>query len=169
VSRHDGDGGKDLRVLDAVVAVREHPEWFFRRARFNVPEMVAMLVDEARLSGAVSVWPETRGDWVLVRADVDWLKGDLNAFQRPVSYPEAGQNSSRVEVVLTAFCRGVITKAGHLTSRLIVPQSEREPDLDHESSDGRVIAFLPPESAEVPPYRGEPSVMDGIHSYLEKV
>jgi len=48
-------------------------------------------------------------DWVAVSADMDWLSSDVASFFAPVTYLEGGPNSSRVEVVLTAFCDAVVT------------------------------------------------------------
>src|SRR5262245_24015718 len=96
-------------ALDALATVRRHPEWFFRDGQFNSDEVLVMLANEAIRGGATAVGFNSGGPWLVVAADQDWLDGDVAAFFRPLSYAEGGQNSTRVEVALTAFCPAVVT------------------------------------------------------------
>jgi hypothetical protein len=140
--------GSRARTLDAVRTVRSHPEWFFRTAEFDTTELISLLVEEATRAGARHVEVRHEDEWFGVTADTDWLAGDLAAFFAPLSYPEGGRNSSRVEVALTAFCDGVVTGAnGGVLHE--VKSSRESPHHDlrfpwETPTEGRLVAFLPP-------------------------
>jgi hypothetical protein len=124
-----------------------HPEWFFRSGRFDTEELISLLVEEAARGGASAVDIRRQGAWVTIAADVDWLAGDVAPFFAPLSYPEGGRNSSRVEVVLTAFCDAVVTFAGDIifevkSSAEVPAHTQVVPEVG--PTQGRAIAFLPP-------------------------
>jgi hypothetical protein len=135
-----------------VQTVRRHPEWYFRSGRFDSSEAISLLVEEATRAGATSVEVRRQVDWTSVSADVDWLLNDVAAFFAPVSYPEGGRNSARVEVALTAFCDAVVTATA--AGVFEVSSAPEGSAVDREllvvsGSHGRTVAFLPPREARI--------------------
>lgn len=132
--------------MDAIQVVSRHPEWYFRSGQFDAEELVSLLVQEALRGGASAVDFRRLGDWMKFEADVDWLKGDVAAFFAPLSYHEGGRNSSRVEVVLTAFCEAVVTVADTVfevkSSAEVAAHTSDLPEIGPVK--GRAIIFLPP-------------------------
>lgn len=134
-------------ALNPLDAVSGHPRWYFSEGKFDVNELVARLVDEAMRAGAQCVQVRREGDWISVSADQDWLQGDLTPFYAPVSYPEGGPNSSRVEVALTAFCDAVITDDGRDHYFEVKSWSEGQAPITEAllpPDIRRMVAFLPP-------------------------
>lgn len=193
-NRETGSGTRDLdnvepavRILDAVNAVRRHPEWFFRGPSFDTEEVVGLLTSEALRGGATVVTVTKAGPWVSLLADRDWLNGDLAAFHAPQRYSAGGRNSARVEVALTAFCRAVVT-----VSRAEVVEISSEPGIDawpnnHDiDAPGRLVAFVPPAEVASDPSQelgegasrrvglrlvqgeGERSITSAVNSFLSK-
>jgi hypothetical protein len=186
----DSDRPPDIRGLDAVETVSRHPQWYFRKGEFDLDELVAHLVEEATRAGARSVYVRRDGDWISVSADQDWLGGDVAAFFAPMSYPEGGPNSARVEVALTAFCDAVVTaEGGDRFYQVKSPPEDRAGelvDLLRPPEIGRMVAFLPPaawgtedeepiaESAYRPGLRlvqgeGEARITSAVQSFVRKV
>src|SRR6266566_8367628 len=94
----------ELQVVDPIEGVRRLESQIHWGNGFSAGEAVAHLVQECLLGRATTVSVRRMGDWWMIGADVDWLAKDTEAaFQRIVSYPEAGPNSMRYEVALTAF------------------------------------------------------------------
>ena len=159
------------RAVHAIQAVKDHPQWFFRSGRFDTEELISLLVEEAARGGASAVDVRRDDGWVTVSADVDWLAGDVAAFFAPLSYPEGGRNSSRVEVVLTAFCDAVVTFTDSIfevKSSAGIPEHERRvPEMPPTS--GRTIAFLPPAESRLGTTRGSSTVVEGNRPPLRLV
>lgn len=149
VSESDSSEGRNYSAspLDAVEAVRRHPEWFFADRKFDTTEAIALLVEEATRGGASAVDIRTDRGWVRVAADVDWLEGDAAAFFAPLSYRAGGRNSSRVEVALTAFCDAVVTATSQGVYQ--VKSMEQAAGMEQLLTGGRTVAFLPPSEARL--------------------
>jgi hypothetical protein len=114
----------ELKIVDPKDVMRRLEGTIFWAHRFSPAEAVAHLVQECLLGGAAAVAVRHEADWWLVGADIDWLAGDADAaFQRVVSYPEAGPNSMRYEIALTAFADDVLTA---LDGSIVWVQGERE-------------------------------------------
>jgi hypothetical protein len=91
-------------TVDPLEFVRRKVDWFFRSGRFDQAELVGHLVAEALRCGSATVSVRAEGRWSYVFSAEDWLGSDADAaFQRVVSYPEAGPNSMRAELLVTAF------------------------------------------------------------------
>jgi hypothetical protein len=70
---------------------------------------MANLVQECLLGRAATISIRNVGNWWMIGADVDWLaQGAAEAFERVISYQEAGPNSMRFEVALTVFANDVL-------------------------------------------------------------
>ena len=139
-------GNSLARPIDAMSAVRQHPEWYFRSGQFAVGEAIALLTDEALAHGSHDLLVRELQGWWLLASLHDWLDGDMAAFFSPVPDPTRGQNMSRVEVVLTAFCHTVWTASSGASMPVAggaEPPEEARAMLESATWQ-RVIAFLPP-------------------------
>jgi hypothetical protein len=129
-----------------MTSVRSHPQWFFRRDQFDGRETIALLMDEALAHGSKEVAVRQIDGWWTVTSAEDWLGDDLAAFYALVPDPSRGVNTSRIEVVLTAFCESVWTSARGAVRQVagtVAPPPLVAELLDDESF-SRAIAFLPP-------------------------
>jgi hypothetical protein len=146
MSTPDRDTRSLARPVDALAAVRQHPEWHFRSGTFDAREALALLTDEAVQHGSVDLFVQQIDDWWVLASSHDWLEGDLSAYFSPVPDPARGPNTSRVEVLLTAFCRSVWTATSGQSfdiSRTVLPP-ERVRAVLETASWARVVAFRPP-------------------------
>jgi hypothetical protein len=101
-------------VADAVGYVRKRPERFFRTEAPEPVELVAHIVSETFALGGGETCAVRRGEWWIIRSDVDWLVTHSDyapeaLFFHIVALPEAGPNSMRAEILLTAFAQKVVT------------------------------------------------------------
>ena len=140
-----------IDALDPIEAVRAHPGWFFGSGRFEPDTACDLLRREAESSPAVTeVNVEAyESGWFAVFADGDWLDGDLGPFTALTFFPEGGINSTRVEIVLTAFCTDVLTATGGMIEMCSAGLLAEPEALPAEISDllladpalGRVVVF----------------------------
>ena len=94
--------------LDPIEWLRANPQVFFKSGRFEEDTAIGLLIREAVSSeGVTSTWTSRLDHWIAIGADADWLDGNAEAFAKPTHFIEGGQNATRVEVVLTAFCDAV--------------------------------------------------------------
>jgi hypothetical protein len=101
-------------VVDAVGYVSKRPEQFFRAGVPEPIELVTHIVSETFVLGGGETCAVHRGDWWIIRSDVDWLGTHPDyppeaLFFHIVALPEAGPNSMRAEILLTAFAQKVVT------------------------------------------------------------
>jgi hypothetical protein len=130
----------DVQIFeDPLAFIRAHPQMFL--AEVAAEDLALNLVRGIVLlnNGPVSLAHFDR--WWLVAAEADWMSADAGAtaedvFHRLVPFPEAGPNSIRPEVLLTAFATTVVT--WHL-GRVTVVKGEVSPDDEIE----RVVAAHP--------------------------
>jgi hypothetical protein len=87
---------------------------------------------------------ESKGEWWIVRSPDDWLPTPLDhdAFIRIVAFPEAGPNTCRQEIVLTAFAGDVATC---LDGDCRVVRGELPAEIRSRLGEksGRAVAFRP--------------------------
>jgi hypothetical protein len=137
--------GHGLQRTDPLSSVQAHPEWYFRGGSFVAIEAVALLTDEALSHGATDVSSsKVEACWV-IESSHDWLGGDVASFFALIPDPERGPNTSRVEILLTAFCDAVWTSSFGLAydvSGGSQPPVEIRDRLENPNL-GRVIAFAP--------------------------
>jgi len=85
---------------------------FLPDGEFSPPEVASRIVRGALLSGARAVCAERLArDWWCVWSDDDWFPDgdDVSVFEKVLPFTEAGPNSMRPEVLLTAFASHVVT------------------------------------------------------------
>ena len=146
MSTPEHDSPQFARPVDALQVVRDHPQWYFRGGAFQARQALALLTDEAVAHGSSELHVENIGGWWLVASSSDWLQGDIGAFFSLVPDPVGGPNTSRVEVLLTAFCRSVWTaSSGEVFD--VLAAGELPDEVRHvlgQKRWARVVAFLPP-------------------------
>jgi hypothetical protein len=99
---------------DPVNYIRQRKEMFLRSQEPNPIELVEHIVGDAMHSGVSECYILRENDWWLIASKTDWLKcqskySPEDLFTHIVAFPEAGQNSMRGEILLTAFAKEVIT------------------------------------------------------------
>lgn len=115
----------DIKWLNNPVEwIRSRPDMFLRGG-FHAADMAGRLAGDALIIGALKVVITRHAAWHVISADVDWLSiqpschvEPRQAFFQIVAFPEAGVNSMRSEVLLTAFASKVI--AASLQDRFTV-------------------------------------------------
>jgi len=143
---------EDITPLgDPVAWVRSHPDMCLGKGYKASNELLLRRLRDTLwvLRPAAEVRTEVHIRWGVLTCDVDWLDGDeRDAFRELVPHPEAGQNNSRAEVLITAFSSFAATT----TSRpdeidLLVGEFDQQ---DHEVLDyakaqlrtsGRAVVF----------------------------
>jgi hypothetical protein len=127
------------------------------------------MTDEVLSHGATDVTSRSVGECWVIDSTHDWLNCDLASFFAIVSDPERGPNTSRVAILLTAFCEGVWTSHSGKTrgiSGKVAPPAEVS-RLLADGSRGRVVAFRPPstEASQSEPRKPR----QAIHPHLRLV
>jgi len=105
-----------VRTIDPVEHIRSHPDLYLPGGRADPALLASRLAGDALMLGAERVEVSHDGCWWWVAADRDWMGTNAavtarEAFERIVPFPEAGVNSMRSEVLLTAFAERVVTVA----------------------------------------------------------
>jgi hypothetical protein len=118
---------EDIQVLDdAVGLIRQRPTMYLSLG--VTPENIAEAIAHDSLAlGAKRILIERHSEWMVVGADIDWLRepGRFGAvpapaelFRRIVPLLEDGANSMRHEILATAYAKDVV--AATPTDRLLV-------------------------------------------------
>jgi hypothetical protein len=147
--RYTNENLSDVSPIEPLSSLRAHPEWYFKSGGFERETVISLLVREALLSRHITrAWALKDGAWTAVKADGDWLGGDLRAFSTPTPFPEEGINAIRVEVLLAAFCDTVATAANGRRDDI---ESARPREIPgpmraalEDTGEGRVIVFRSP-------------------------
>lgn len=141
--------GVERTAATPLESVRRLETWFFGEEGFNPRRAIDYLLEEASLCGVSNVDVREVDGWWVLAASEDWLPADssvLQIFHELARYPEGGPNGSRMEVLLTAFARAVVT--AHLGNVLVIVDGEGTSRWVEEHKDclamERVVAFLPP-------------------------
>lgn len=105
-----------MRTIDPVEHIRANPDLYLPGGRADPAHLASRLAGDALMLGAGRVEVSHDGCWWWVAADRDWMDANPSisahdAFERIVPFPEAGVNSMRSEVLLTAFAERVVTVA----------------------------------------------------------
>jgi hypothetical protein len=99
----------DLATVDVADFLRKNQGKFFRAGSFNITEAATWVAGEAMLCGAKDVRVSLDGEWVVLYADKDWLRGATEkVFTQLENFPEGGPNGTRAEVLLYTFCARLI-------------------------------------------------------------
>lgn len=100
--------------MDPIQHIREHVGLYIPGGEPRAEYLTSRLALDALTLGVRDVTIKRGGDWWLVHGTTDWLRGTTEEeirklFTNIVPFPEAGVNSMRSEVLITAFARDVAT------------------------------------------------------------
>jgi hypothetical protein len=103
----------ELGIIEPINFIKNNPERFLRQNNLGL-ELSTNLVGDALLLVDKPVTALKQSEWWIVFCESDWIlkKSDYTIeemFSRIIPFPEAGQNSMRSEVLLTAFANDVVT------------------------------------------------------------
>lgn len=140
----------EVQILDDPIAfIRKRPSMFARSIPVSGAELAANIIAEALLLTHGQVTASRADAWWVVTSDVDWIAGESDhavedAFSRILPLPQAGPNSMRGEVLLTAFARDVVTQ--DIYSRCVIKGSTQADDavwamLTSRPDWKRIVAF----------------------------
>jgi hypothetical protein len=136
-----------MKTLDPIEHIRSNPQMYLRGGKVDRIDIARQLAGDAIYLGAKRVQIVDVNDWMLVAADTDWMKrssADMrSAFDKIVPFPEAGINSMRSEVLLSAFAQDIFTAdaTGH---EVIKGAAPKDPDVYRAAKEenwARVVAF----------------------------
>ena len=99
-------------VEDHVAAIRRRPQLHLHGGRFRPEDVASTLAEAALFDGVQRVTIERApAQWWIVWSPTDWLAHYeiQRLFTRVTSFPKAGPNSMRPEILLTAFAADVVT------------------------------------------------------------
>jgi hypothetical protein len=108
---------QDLQVLsDAVEHIRKRPHMYVRDV--TGIELATTIAREACVLTDAPVTLVHKGPWWIVAGEADWLATQPRVsipelFTHIIAFPEAGPNSMRGEVLLSAFASDVLTTSRH--------------------------------------------------------
>jgi hypothetical protein len=93
--------------------IKSRPEMFLWQQNRGLQLLTNILGDALLLTDG-HITALKKNEWWIAGSAVDWLSADSNystkeLFARMIPMPEAGQNSIRGEVLLTAFAKDVVT------------------------------------------------------------
>jgi hypothetical protein len=138
-----------MKILDnSIDFIKNHPERFLRQNNLGL-ELSTNIVSDALLLVDEPISAQKQDEWWIVSCERDWIANQSNLiveeiFSRIIPFPEAGQNSMRSEVLLTAFAKDVITILGKEISVIKGDFTIRDKQL-FDSLNGnpkrRVVAF----------------------------
>ena len=136
---------------DPIEYIRRQPQRFLRQIPANAVELAGNLVTDALTLGARHVITMHVADWWIVGGDVDWLpRGSaaeaVRVFSQITPLPEAGDNSMRGDVLLTAFAEDIVTTSPTRGRRISLIKGQLPIDSDvvaalHYPEWLRAIAF----------------------------
>ena len=140
----------ELEIIDdAVGTVQSNPSMYLQTEEARAYQLVSSLASDATILEAFPVVIDRIAGWWVVAAEQDWLiKGNEFppeiSFRRIVPFPEAGQNSIRSEILLTAFADRAVTYRGG--ERLVITGDEKELEelevtLRRHYRNHRIVAF----------------------------
>jgi hypothetical protein len=137
-----------MRVIDPLSHVRSHPEMYLPEGQPRGRALAHRIAGDPFLFGAENVLVTNDRGWWAVFADVDWLSTDptmspADLFKRAVPFPEAGVNSLRSEILVTAYADEVVIGTPHdrevIKGEAVSPQQLPQPPGHFRWS--RMVAF----------------------------
>jgi hypothetical protein len=137
-----------FKITDAIEHIKKRPELYLRSGKPSGLELAERLIGDVLLLTSGPVTASRNGPWWVITSPVDWLKRSCSGpleqlFTRIVPFPEAGPNSMRSEVLLTAFARDVLTRDRSTVYVVKGPPSLAAPgpDLAPGHNWERLVAF----------------------------
>lgn len=100
---------EDIFRVTAFDHVLRNQERFFRGGVYTPQELAGLISLEPLLLGASELSVVSSDGWISVYADVDWLDGLAEVFDRLVPLPVVGPNSVTSEYLAVVFSSGVVS------------------------------------------------------------
>lgn len=102
-----------MQIIDSIEWIKKNHDRFFRRNNIGL-ELSTNIISDALLLTDKPITVLNKNDWWIIGSQADWLSTHFNnsieeLFSRVIPFPEAGQNSIRSEVLLTAFAKDIVT------------------------------------------------------------
>ena len=124
-----------MRTIDPIAHIRSNREIYLPAIGDVSIYLAQRLSSDAMVLGANEVDVARAGEWWTVSADTDWLAKPCECaveklFNQVIPFPQAGPNSMRSEILLTAFARDVVTSNDRETKVIkgSVPATDPMPD-----------------------------------------
>jgi hypothetical protein len=137
-----------MKTLDPIAQIQANPQMYLRGGQVDAVDLARQLAGDAIYLGAKRVQIMEVNDWLLVAADVDWMNknaqtGVNDLFNRIIPFPQAGVNSMRSEVLVSAFADDVFTADanGHEIVKGQAPKDTEVYRAAKEENWARVVAF----------------------------
>lgn len=138
----------DLTVLDPIDFIKNNPDRFLRHNNLGL-ELTTNIVGDALLLVNEPITALNQSKWWIVSCESDWLMNTSDytveeIFSRIIPLPEAGQNSMRSEILLTAFANDVVTILGKEITVIkgsLDTQNKQLFDLKNNNLTKRIVAF----------------------------
>jgi hypothetical protein len=137
-----------MKTLDPIGQIQANPQMYLRGGQVDAVDLARQLAGDAIYLGAKRVQIMEVNDWLLVAADVDWMNksaqtGVNDVFSKIIPFPQAGVNSMRSEVLLSAFADDVFTAdaSGHEVVKGQAPKDSDVYRAAKEENWARVVAF----------------------------
>jgi hypothetical protein len=100
----------DLSPVNGIAHIRAHPEMYLPSGRVDGHSLASAIVADVLVEPGRGAAIQRVDRWWLVASDHDWVGPSvIDYFHRVVPFPDAGPNSMRAEVLLTAFADDVVT------------------------------------------------------------
>ncbi len=135
-----------MKAIDPIEHIRANPRLYLNSEGTDPAELATRLAGDALTLGATRTLVVHHDDWWLVAADFDWIKSPAisirELFNRVIPFPEAGVNSMRSEVLVSAFADDVVTSNGGSSEVLKgVSAGHESLSVPNDPSWARVVAF----------------------------
>jgi hypothetical protein len=115
----------DLQRIDPLEHMRANPEMYTGCAAPNPAAIAGDIALDSLVLGAIDTRVFRFNDWWIISADVDWLNAvcqcsasPIETFNRVLAFPESAVNSTRHEILATAFAHCVVSLSR--TDRFVV-------------------------------------------------
>jgi hypothetical protein len=105
-----------LKAINAIQHIRDHPRMYLPDGKVSGEYLLSKLVLDALFLGVRDIRVQHINEWWLIGSSANLFPEDsgelITLFTQVVPFPEAGVNSMRTEVLLTAFAQDVIIRNG---------------------------------------------------------
>ena len=120
-----------LKAINAIQHIRDHPRMYLPDGKVSGEYLLSQLVLDALFLGVRDIRVQHINEWWLIGSSADSFPEDsgeqlITLFTQVVPFPEAGVNSMRTEVLLTAFAQDVIIRNG--VNRTVIADASRGKD-----------------------------------------
>lgn len=108
----------DLTIItDPVGFIRNRPDLFLPEGRVSGEILALRLISDILIQPYRLAMALRADEWWVVASNEDWMLCSSNAthrdpFTHVIAFVEAGPNSLHTEILITAYCKDVITFAG---------------------------------------------------------